>query len=72
MKNYESIKASLWEAVEKNLSEVAALSDDLAANPELSGEEYETSRKLVEMLRQKGFQVEYPYAGLDTAFKGVY
>lgn len=71
MKNYEGIKAALLKAVEENLSAVAALSDDLAANPELSGEEYETSRKLVEMLRQKGFQVEYPYAGLDTAFRGV-
>ena len=71
MKNYEGIKAALLKAVEENLSAVAALSDDLAAKPELSGEEYETSRKLVELLRQKGFQVEYPYAGLDTAFRGV-
>ena len=37
MKNYEGIKATLLKAVEENLSAVAALSDDLAANPELSG-----------------------------------
>ena len=57
MKNYEGIKAALLKAVEENLSAVAALSDDLAANPELSGEEYETSRKLVELLRQGDTEV---------------
>ncbi len=51
--------------------EVAALSDDLAAHPELSGEEFESSRKIVALLRKGGFDVEYPYLGLPTAFRAV-
>ncbi len=48
------------------------LSDDLADNPELSNKEYETSRKIVEILRKGGYEVEYPYLGYNTAFCGVF
>jgi len=72
MSKYEALKEKILAAVEAGLSEVAVLSDDLADHPELSGEEFETSAKIVEFLRGKGFQVEYPYAGLDTAFRGIY
>ena len=58
MKTYEEMKETILKTVEENLSEIAVLSDDISAHPELSGEEYETSRKLVELLRKKGFDVE--------------
>ena len=54
--------------IEKYKNEIAAMSDYFAANPELSGEEFETSAKIVETLKKVGFEVEYPYAGLPTAF----
>jgi len=44
------------------------LSQWMYDNPELGYEEYETSRKMAEMLRDGGFDVEYPAYGLDTAF----
>ena len=47
------------------------LSDELAAAPELSGEEYEASRKIVGILEKAGFAVEYPFDGLETAFKAT-
>lgn len=50
--------------------EMAAFSDYLAAHPELSEEEYETSRMMADKLREAGFAVEYPYLGLPTAFIG--
>ncbi len=37
-------------------------------NPELGFEEFATSRKMVEILADAGFEVEYPAYGLDTAF----
>ena len=43
----------------------------MAENPETGSEEYNSSRKMVELLRKYGIQVEYPFAGLDTAFKGI-
>lgn len=50
--------------------EILNLNDDMAENPEISGEEYESSRKIVELLRKHGIETEYPYGGLDTAFCG--
>jgi amidohydrolase len=44
------------------------LSQWMYDNPELGYEEFETSRKMVETLREGGFDVEYPAYGLDTAF----
>lgn len=72
MSKYDELKVKIENAAAEALADVAVLSDDLWDHPELSGEEYETSAKIVEFLKGKGFQVEYPYAGLDTAFKGVY
>jgi amidohydrolase len=37
-------------------------------NPEIAFEEYETSRRAVDILSDAGFTVEYPAYGLDTAF----
>ena len=44
------------------------LSQWMYDNPELGYEEFETSRKMADMLSAGGFEVEYPAYGLDTAF----
>lgn len=44
------------------------LSQWMYDNPETAYEEYGTSKRIVEMLRSGGFEVEYPAYGLDTAF----
>lgn len=72
MSEYKEITDSIVSVIDKYKSELEGLNDDLADHPELSGEEYETSRKIVELLNGKGYEVEYPFAGLPTAFKGVY
>ena len=66
------MKEKIAGAVKANLQDAIALNDDLADHPELSGEEYESSRKIVELLKHKGFDVEYPFAGLPTSFKATY
>lgn len=45
-----------------------ALSDDIAAHPELSFEEFRTSRCFADLLRNEGFAVESPFCDLPTAF----
>ena len=72
MEKYLEMKEKIAEAVKANLQDAIALNDDLADHPELSGEEYESSRKIVELLKRKGFDVEYPFAGLPTSFKATY
>ena len=69
---YEDLKVKILKAVEEGYAEAVELSDWMSDHPEVSGSEYETSAKLVEYLRKHGFEVEYPFAGIDTAFKGVF
>lgn len=59
------------QAVNRHLAESAALSRDLAAHPEVSGREYRSSKQIVELLRRSGFQVQYPFAEMETAFCGL-
>ena len=70
--NYEECKAVICAEIEKYRGALTALSDDLADHPEVSGQEFETARKLVELLRGYGYAVEAPYANLPTAFRAVY
>lgn len=65
------VERFITEAVERHHDEAIALSDDLFAHPEISNQEFRSSEKIVEMLRRAGYQVEYPFAGRETAFCGV-
>ena len=69
---YEELKEKIVKAVEAGYEEAVVLSDWMSDHPEVSGSEYETSAKLVEYLKGHGFEVEYPYAGIETAFRGIY
>lgn len=48
--------------------EAISLSDYLADNPELSGQEFRSSELFADKLREYGFDVEYSFLGLPTAF----
>lgn len=52
--------------------ELQELSEYIYANPEMGHEEFLSSKAHVELLRQHGFEVEYPYLGIGTAFRAVY
>jgi amidohydrolase len=70
--NYQKLTEKAYSEIENYKHACHALNDDLADNPEISGEEYESSRKIVELLNSNGYNTEYPYAGYETAFKAVY
>lgn len=52
--------------------ELQELSEYIYAHPELGHEEFLSSRAHVECLKTHGFEVEYPYLGIETAFRAVY
>jgi amidohydrolase len=59
------------DAVKKYHGAAVALSDDLAAHPELPHKEFESSKKIAALLKEACFKVEYPFHGYETAFRAV-
>jgi len=72
MKNYEQLKQEAYLNIEKYKKLCNDLNDFLADNPEISGKEFQASQRIVEMLRKQGYDVEYPFAGYETAFKATF
>lgn len=69
MEKYEALKAKVYENILQNKAVAVELNDYLADNPEISGEEYQSSKRIVEVLSEYGYEIEYPFAGYETAFK---
>ena len=67
----DTITDAVKEAVKRHHAAAIALSEDLGDHPELPEEEFESSRKIVQLLREAGYEVEYPYLGFPTAFDAV-
>jgi amidohydrolase len=61
----------LREAIEKHAPVAKALSDDMKAHPEISSEEFESSKKITALLEKAGYLIEYPYCELETAFRAT-
>ncbi len=57
----------LYAEIDRHWRDMAEMSDSFAAEPEVSGEEFKTSRAIVDVLEKSGFDVEYPFMGLPTA-----
>ncbi|MFT4231159.1 MAG: M20 family metallopeptidase [Leucobacter sp.] len=51
--------------------ELARLSNELHADPELGWQEHRSSARVAAVLERHGFEVERPYLGLETAFRAV-
>jgi amidohydrolase len=66
--NGEGERAALLRAVDAGAAEVQALAHWMAAHPELSLEERETSQRYVAYLETRRFAVERAAAGMETAF----
>lgn len=68
--SYQELKNGLLEKIEALSPAAFALSDRMAREPELGSEEYKSSAAIVALLRENGIEVEYPFAGFATAFRG--
>ncbi|MDR1508555.1 MAG: amidohydrolase [Synergistaceae bacterium] len=71
MADFQKNEDDIRSYIKTHLAEYAALSDWMAENPELGGEEFKASAKMSDMLQKLGFDVEYPYLGIPTAFNAV-
>ena len=65
------LKAVAEEHYREVESDLQAISTWMYENPETGYQEFETSAKLAQFLRNQGFAVEHPAWGLDTAFDAV-
>lgn len=58
------------QSIEANKGKILELSKYIYDNPEIGLQEYKSSKKIVEMLREEGFEVEDNIEGMPTAFVG--
>jgi len=65
-------KQVIYAAIDAKLPRLIEISDWMYHHPELGHAEHKAAQLLSDELRQHGFAVEMPYAGLATAFKAVY
>ena len=66
---YAKLKEKLLAHIDFLKEEAIATSHFIHANPEIGGEEYKASERLVAELKKHGFSVAYPIGGMETAFK---
>ena len=65
-------KKKIKQIISELRPELQKLSEYIYEHPELGHEEVKSSKAHVELLEKHGFQVEYPYLGVETAFRAVY
>ena len=68
----EDTLAELAATVETERRTLVETSRAIWNHPEIALAEYDSSRALVDLLRKYGFTVEYPYAGMETAFRAEF
>ena len=67
----ERLKSRIAERIARERAALIELSERLHADPELGWQEYRSSAAVAGILAARGFTVEQPYLGLDTAFRAV-
>lgn len=69
---FSSIKNTIEEKIKTEMPTCREISDYIFCNPELGGEEFKSSKYLANVLESHGFQVDFPYESLPTAFIASY
>ncbi|SMG23156.1 M20 family metallopeptidase [Dethiosulfovibrio salsuginis] len=70
MISYDSLVEKMDRYILELSPKAIALSDYMAANPELGGQEFNSSRMMADFLREEGFSVEIPFLDIPTAYRG--
>lgn len=63
------LKNKAFALAEENIDLYNHICDEIFKHPEMGNEEHYSSKFLVEEMEKRGFRVQYPYGGLDTAFR---
>lgn len=66
------MKQKILEDIDKEKEMLISLGDFIFDNPELGLEEFESSKKLIDILKNNGFEIEVGVGGFETAFKAIY
>jgi amidohydrolase len=65
------LTAKIHEAADRHFDAARELSRYLYEHPEISGMEFESSKKIAALLAENGFDVEYPFCQIETAFRAT-
>lgn len=65
-------KQEISEYVDNRLEDLWKLSNYIYEHAEIGFKEYKTSKKIIDVLKQEGFEVEPKAGGLDTSFVATY
>lgn len=65
-------KKEFLQYIDEKSDVITDVSDKIWEFAELSLREFKSSQLMAEVLRQEGFQVEYPFCNIKTAFKASY
>jgi len=63
------VKQKVWQRIDELADSLWELALRIHAHPEVAFQEHRAATWLTEVLEEAGFQVERPYAGLETAFR---
>lgn len=69
MKHLSELKKQYQSAVTKHRETAFALNYDLARHPEISGEEFKSCKKYVQICKEHHMEVEENFCGFPTAFR---
>lgn len=64
-----TLKQKAFAIAEENIGLYDHICDEIFRHPELGNKEFYSSKFLVEEMEKRGFRVQYPYGGLETAFR---
>lgn len=65
-------KQEISEYIDNRLEDLWKLSNYIYEHAEIGFKEYKTSKKIIDVLKQEGFEVEPKVGGLDTSFVATY
>lgn len=66
-----SLKEQVLQGVDEKKDRILEVYHFLYEHPEISLQEFESSKKLAQVLREEGFEVEEHLEGMETAFRAV-
>ena len=66
------MKQNLFKYIEDIKEPLLTLGDFIFDTPEIGLQEFESSKKITEILKENDFEIEYNIGGLETAFRATY
>ena len=65
----KALKELAYKAAEENIGLYNNVCNEIFTHPELGNREHYSSAFLTSEMEKLGFRVQYPYGGLETAFR---